>query len=80
MAPDVTPQPTIGSAIRTRRQQARLSQSALGRLVGRSQQWVAAVEGDRYLPDLDRVRLIAKHLGCEPADLIPVSDERKVAS
>src|SRR5687768_9405952 len=53
MAAPTPPKISVGSAIRTRRRELYISQSGLGRLVGKSQQWVCNVEQGRVEPRLD---------------------------
>jgi transcriptional regulator with XRE-family HTH domain len=79
MALGALPHQTIGSAIRTRRRQGNLSQGKLGRLVGKSQQWISAVENDRYLPSIELMRQVADHLGCDLADLYPPLVSRRAS-
>lgn len=69
------PPPTVGSLIRTLRRKLDLSQTALGRRVGRSQQWLSKIEQDRREPSLPDLRRLANALGVETTDLVPAPTE-----
>lgn len=64
-----------GARLRALRQQARLSQRALGVAIGADEMVIASYENGRTTPRVDRLGRLAVALGACPADLLPADHE-----
>lgn len=60
--------------VRTLRQEADLSQAALGERLGVSRQTVIAIENGRYDPSLPLAIAIARHFGLKVEEIFHVDD------
>ena len=64
----------VRNDVRQLRQDAGLSQAALGQALGVSRQTVIAVENGRYDPSLRLAILIARHFGTTMEEIFHVED------
>jgi len=64
-----------GARLRALRHRARLSQRALGVLIGADETVIANYENGRATPRVDRLGTLALALGASPADLLPADLE-----
>lgn len=64
-----------GARLRALRQQAKLSQRALGVAIGADEMVIASYENGRATPRVDRLGRLALALGACPADLLPPDHE-----
>lgn len=61
---------TTGQAIRSAREQARLTQNELADRIGTTQAMIVRYEKDQQSPTMNRIRQIAKALNVRITDLI----------
>jgi putative transcriptional regulator len=64
----------VRNDVRTLRQEAGLSQAALGERLGVSRQTVIAIENGRYDPSLPLAISIARHFGLKVEEIFHVDD------
>lgn len=75
MAPRTEPQPSLGQAIKQRREEQGLSQEELGLRAGIHPTWVSHIESGRNNPAWGSVRRIAAALDLKVSELAARAEE-----
>lgn len=65
----------LGSRIKALRENIQLTQSDLGKKLGKTKQWVSNVENDKTQLDIDTLYALSEALDCNIMDILPSGQE-----